>query len=66
MFQKLVPAISLGIIVAIAPNVIADNSPKNANYLSYKSNKKAIDVGKISIGGIKLGMKEKDIVKKIW
>lgn len=54
----------LGIILAVSSNAIADNSPKNANYISYKSNKKAIDVSKISIGAIKLGMKEKDILKK--
>jgi hypothetical protein len=66
MFKKLVAGISLGILLTVSPTAIGENnSPNYGNYVLNKSNKKAIDVSKISIGGIKLGMKEIDIIKKL-
>jgi hypothetical protein len=64
MFQKIVSGICLGVILVVSPTAIAENnSPNDTTYFSYKSSKKLIDSSKVSIGGIKLGMKEKDIVK---
>jgi hypothetical protein len=66
MFKKLAAGIGFGILLAVNPIAIGENN--NSNYRSNlldKSTKKAIDVSKISIGDIKLGMKEKDIIGKL-
>jgi maltose-binding protein MalE len=64
MFQKIVLSICVGILLATTPTVVdANKSHSYSNYVSNKSSKNAIDVSKISIGSIKLGMKEKDITK---
>ncbi|MUG96610.1 hypothetical protein F7734_31450 [Scytonema sp. UIC 10036] len=52
----------------LAVNTVAIGENTSLDYghnLLYKSNKKEIDVTRISIGGIKLGMEEKDIIKKL-
>ncbi|MBW4612978.1 MAG: hypothetical protein KME21_06785 [Desmonostoc vinosum HA7617-LM4] len=60
IFKKLAVAIGFGILLVVNPTATGENS----NLLD-KSSKKEIDVSKISIGGIKLGMKEKEIIKKL-
>jgi hypothetical protein len=64
MFNKLVAPICLGLIFAAIPAAIGENySPNYTDNFYAKSNKKAIDVEQISIGGIKLGMRERDFIK---
>ncbi|BDA76408.1 hypothetical protein CAL7716_105740 (plasmid) [Calothrix sp. PCC 7716] len=64
MFKKLVLGISLGILFTLSPAAIGEsNSLNHSSNVFNKSSKKAIDVGKISIGNIKLGMKERDIIR---
>ncbi|MHC5737783.1 hypothetical protein [Nostoc sp.] len=66
MFKKLAAGIGFGIVLAVNPIAIGENNSSNyRTNLLDKSTKKAIDVSKISIGDIKLGMKEKDIFKKL-
>ncbi|NJN12494.1 MAG: hypothetical protein HC815_32870 [Richelia sp. RM1_1_1] len=57
----------MGILLAVSPSAIGENNSlnNNINYLFDKSNKKEIDVTKISIGGIKLGMQEKELIQKL-
>ncbi|MEH2207448.1 MAG: hypothetical protein V7K53_25835 [Nostoc sp.] len=66
MFKKLAVGIGFGILLAVNPIAIGENNSSNyhINFLE-KSTKKAIDVSKISIGDMKLGMKEKEIIKKL-
>jgi hypothetical protein len=66
MFKKLAAGIGFGILFAVNPIAIGENHSSNypSNFLD-KSSKKLIDSSKNSIGGIKLGMKEKDIIKKL-
>lgn len=64
MFKKLVSGISLGILFILNPAAMGEsNNLDFDNNVLNKSNKNAIDVGKISIGNIKLGMKERDIIR---
>ena len=57
--------IGFGILIALNPVAIGENNISNYRInLFEKSSKKAIDVSKISIGGIKLGMKENEIIKQ--
>ncbi|BAZ54287.1 hypothetical protein NIES4103_69720 (plasmid) [Nostoc sp. NIES-4103] len=69
MLKKIGAAIIFSIVFAFNPfNSIVIGENSNSNYRSHlfdKSSKKLIDSSKISIGGIKLGMKEKDIIKKL-
>lgn len=66
MFKKLGVGITFVILLAVNPIVIGENnSSKYHSDLLDKSTKKLIDSSKISIGGIKLGMKEKDVLKKL-
>ncbi|MGF1672983.1 MAG: hypothetical protein ACFCUV_04760 [Rivularia sp. (in: cyanobacteria)] len=67
MLKKIVPGICLGIILAVSSSAIGENNSlkNNINSLRHKSNKKEIDVTKISIGGIKLGMQEKELIQKL-
>jgi hypothetical protein len=66
MFKKLAAGIGFGILLAFHPIAMGrNNSPNYHSNLLDKSTKKLIDSSKISIGGIKLGMKEKDIIKKL-
>ncbi|MCL6755417.1 hypothetical protein KBT16_32330 [Nostoc sp. CCCryo 231-06] len=66
MFKKLAAGIGFGILLAVNPIAIGENNSSNyRSNLLDKSSKEAIDVSKISIGDIKLGMKEKDIIKKL-
>ncbi|MBE9107221.1 hypothetical protein IQ229_20510, partial [Nostoc cf. edaphicum LEGE 07299] len=66
MFKKLAAGIGFGILLAVNPIAIGENNSLNYHSnLFDKSTKKAIDVSKISIGDIKLGMKEKDIIQKL-
>jgi hypothetical protein len=64
MFTKLTSGICVGILLTVSPTVMGENNIfTHSTHPVGKSNRKAIDVSKISIGGIKLGMKEKDIIK---
>lgn len=66
MFKKCGVAISLGIMLGGNPTAIGENSiSKSDSNIFNKSNKTEIDVLKISIGGIKMRMKEKDIIEKL-
>ena len=69
MHKKIGAAIVFTIVFAFNPfNPIVIGKNNNLNSrgnLFNKSSKKLIDSSKISIGGIKLGMKEKDIIKKL-
>lgn len=69
MLKKLGAAIVFSIVFAFNPfNPIVIGENTNSNYRSHlfnKSTKKLIDSSKISIGGIKLGMRERDIIKKL-
>ncbi|RAM53097.1 MAG: hypothetical protein C6Y22_03160 [Hapalosiphonaceae cyanobacterium JJU2] len=66
MFKKLGVGIGFGILLAINPIAMGENNSSNYhNNLLDKSNKKAIDVSQISIGGMKLGMKETEIIKQL-
>jgi hypothetical protein len=66
MFKKLAIGIGFGILLSINPIAIGEKNSSNYHTnLHKKSSKEAIDVSKISIGDIKLGMLEKDIIKKL-
>ncbi|MBW4608180.1 MAG: hypothetical protein KME22_13400 [Hassallia sp. WJT32-NPBG1] len=58
--------IGFGILIALNPVAIGEKNISNYHInLFDKSSKKAIDVYKISIGNIKLGMKENEIIKQL-
>lgn len=64
MLKKLGILFSLGILLTVSCTTIDENNNSNSdNYPTEESKEKEIDASKISIGGIKLGMREKDIVE---
>lgn len=62
MRKKLLTVIVLGILLIVNPIATGKS---NSNFLDKKSQTQMIDVTKISIGGIKIGMTEKEIIKKL-
>lgn len=64
MFKKIVSGVSLGILFTLSPAAMGESNNLNySNNVFNKYSKKAIDVDKISIGNIKLRMRERDITR---
>jgi hypothetical protein len=62
MWKQLLTVMIFGILLIVNP---ITTGKSNSNILDNKSQIQMIDVTKISIGGIKLGMTEKEIIKKL-
>ncbi|MBW4513247.1 MAG: hypothetical protein KME64_43225 [Scytonematopsis contorta HA4267-MV1] len=64
MLKSILPSIFLGILLTTSLSSVHANSNRNYNnFIVNNSNRTAIDVSKISIGGIKLGAGDKDVTK---